>query len=360
MQVCPSSAPEQAVRSVSDWMRRHVSDPHVRASLRDDYRSRAAYKLIDINSRLRVIAPGSTVIDLGSAPGSWTQVAVRAARAETRVTQPDAILGAPPPSIGPPPASTTASGGVSRRQRVSVLGLASAEVLSRPYAATAARDRGGLSPAARPTTQTSGGSGGGLAGCVVAVDISPMVDVAGATFIRGDFTKDETRSAIQQVLMQQGATDGRADAVLSDMAHSFVGSGTADHALQMRLSWTALVFAAQSLRHGGNVVVKARYGDEYRLLCLAVKGRFGKVGRWRRGLWLGCALAVSAPPIPSQMVEVKPPASRAESAEAYVVGLGFCGSGDAAARRALEGANSDRDARLIAACLADHGLQWGG
>ena len=112
-----------------------------------------------------------------------------------------------------------------------------------------------------------------------------MVDVAGATFIRGDFTKAGTRAAIQQALTQRGGPDGSAAPVLSDMAHSFVGSGAADHTLQMQLSWTALVFAVQSLRRGGNVVVKARYGDEYRLLCLAIKGRFGKVGcsLWGRG-----------------------------------------------------------------------------
>lgn len=64
-------------RSKRAWIQRHLADPYVQAANREGYRSRAAYKLIEIDDRDRLIRPGSTVVDLGAAPGSWTQVIVR-------------------------------------------------------------------------------------------------------------------------------------------------------------------------------------------------------------------------------------------------------------------------------------------
>src|SRR3954468_12766133 len=58
----------------SDWMRAHVRDPYVRRARDSGYRSRAAYKLIEIAERDRLLRPGATVVDLGAAPGSWSQV----------------------------------------------------------------------------------------------------------------------------------------------------------------------------------------------------------------------------------------------------------------------------------------------
>ena len=113
----------------------------------------------------------------------------------------------------------------------------------------------------------------GSAGRVIALDLSPMVLVPGSTFILGDFRAPVTRYAIESSLNGPNTID----VVLSDMAHSFIGSGTTDHTLQMQLAWTALVFAIQNLRTGGNVAIKTRYGDEYRLFCLAVKSCFTKV-----------------------------------------------------------------------------------
>jgi 23S rRNA (uridine2552-2'-O)-methyltransferase len=63
-------------RSNRAWIERHINDPYVQAATRDGYRSRAAYKLIEIDRRDRLLRPGALVIDLGAAPGSWTQVAV--------------------------------------------------------------------------------------------------------------------------------------------------------------------------------------------------------------------------------------------------------------------------------------------
>lgn len=71
------SAPKKKHRSNPEWIRRHVTDPFVKRSVQDGFRSRAAYKLTEIDERDRLLRPGMTVIDLGAAPGSWSQVARR-------------------------------------------------------------------------------------------------------------------------------------------------------------------------------------------------------------------------------------------------------------------------------------------
>ena len=62
-------------KSNKDWMQEHVNDPYVQKAKLDGYRSRAAYKLIEIDNKDKLINPGSVIVDLGSAPGSWSQVA---------------------------------------------------------------------------------------------------------------------------------------------------------------------------------------------------------------------------------------------------------------------------------------------
>lgn len=62
-------------RSKRSWMQRHVNDPWVQRSQKDGYRSRASYKLLEIDDRHRLLKPGLTVVDLGAAPGGWSQVA---------------------------------------------------------------------------------------------------------------------------------------------------------------------------------------------------------------------------------------------------------------------------------------------
>lgn len=64
-------------RSSGRWLQRHVSDPYVQRSKREGYRARSAYKLLEIDDRDRVLRPGATVVDLGAAPGGWSQVAAR-------------------------------------------------------------------------------------------------------------------------------------------------------------------------------------------------------------------------------------------------------------------------------------------
>src|SRR5579859_3618040 len=71
--------------SSKQWLRRHVNDPYVQRSKREGYRSRSAYKLTEIDDRDKVLEPGMLVVDLGSAPGGWSQVAAKRVGAKGRV-----------------------------------------------------------------------------------------------------------------------------------------------------------------------------------------------------------------------------------------------------------------------------------
>lgn len=78
--------PKKKHRSNPAWIKRHVTDPYVKRSVQEGYRSRAAYKLIEIAEAGRLLKPGMTVVDLGAAPGSWTQVVRR------KLTAPDGTV----------------------------------------------------------------------------------------------------------------------------------------------------------------------------------------------------------------------------------------------------------------------------
>src|SRR3954466_10988457 len=71
--------------SSKQWLRRHVNDPYVQRSKKEGYRSRSAYKLTEIDERDRLFKPGQVVVDLGAAPGGWTQVAAQRVGSKGRV-----------------------------------------------------------------------------------------------------------------------------------------------------------------------------------------------------------------------------------------------------------------------------------
>ncbi|MGE0355807.1 MAG: RlmE family RNA methyltransferase [Burkholderiales bacterium] len=83
--------------SSKQWLRRHVNDPYVQRSRKEGYRSRAAYKLLEIDERDRLLAPGAVVVDLGAAPGGWTQVAVARTGSKGRVVAIDLLPMEPVP-----------------------------------------------------------------------------------------------------------------------------------------------------------------------------------------------------------------------------------------------------------------------
>jgi 23S rRNA (uridine2552-2'-O)-methyltransferase len=205
-------------RSLSStlWLERQLNDPYVAEAKRLGYRSRAAFKLIQLDDRFGFLKPGAKVVDLGAAPGGWTQVAVE-------------------------------------------------RVLSKD----------------------------GKQGRVVGLDLTPVDPIAGAELITGDFLADDAPDRLKRAL------GGPADVVLSDMAAPATGHAQTDHLRIIGLAEAAHAFATEILRPGGVFVAKVLQGGSTRDLLSALKRDFREVRH------------------------VKPMASRADSAEIYVVAQGF-------------------------------------
>jgi len=192
------------------WLQRQLNDPYVRAAKEQGWRSRAAFKLIELDDRFHLIGKGIKVVDLGAAPGGWAQVAVK---------------------------------------------------------------RG--------------------AGRVVGVDLLPMDPISGATILQGDFMDDAMPGQLADLL------GGKADLVLSDMAPNTTGHNATDHLRIMALADLALHFAVEMLADGGGFVAKVFQGGSERAMLERMKRSFATVRH------------------------AKPPASRKESSELYVVATGF-------------------------------------
>lgn len=203
------------------WLQRQLNDPYVAEAKKRGYRSRAAFKLLQLDDQFRFLKPGARVVDLGAAPGGWTQVAV---------------------------------------ERV------------------------------KP-----GAKAGRSAGVVVGIDITPVEPIAGATVLAKDFYDEDAPAELTALL------GGPADVVLSDMAASATGDTQVDHMRIMGLAEAAHDFARQILKPGGTFVAKVLRGGTERTLLDLLKKDFTKVRH------------------------VKPEASRADSAEMYVIGTGFRG-----------------------------------
>jgi 23S rRNA (uridine2552-2'-O)-methyltransferase len=197
----------------AEWLRRQLNDPYVVAAKQQGWRSRAAFKLLELDDRFHVIARGARVVDLGAAPGGWSQVALRHG-----------------------------------------------------------------------------------AGSVVGVDLLPMDPIPGATLLVGDFNDP----AMPERLV--AALGGKADVVLSDMAPNTTGHAATDHLRIMALAELAAAFAREVLAPGGAFVAKVFQGGSERAMLEALKRDFASVRH------------------------AKPPASRKESSELYVVAMGFRGA----------------------------------
>ncbi len=204
--------------SSARWLKRQLSDPYVAAAQRQGYRARSAYKLAEIDDKLKLVKRGARVIDLGAAPGGWAQVALERA-----------------------------------------------------------------------------GPGGRLVG----MDLQEVEPLAGATFLLGDVRDAETAERLRAAL------GSPADLVLSDMAAPATGHAATDHLRTMALVEAALEIADALLAPGGGFVAKVLQGGTERELLTRLKRNFAKVQH------------------------VKPPASRKDSAELYVVATGFRGAGEA-------------------------------
>jgi 23S rRNA (uridine2552-2'-O)-methyltransferase len=210
-------------RSVSStrWLERQLNDPYVAEAKKRGYRSRAAFKLLQMDERFHFLKPGARVVDLGAAPGGWTQVAAE-------------------------------------------------QVLKNGK------------------------------GKIVGIDILEMEPVPGAEILHLDFMTEEAPDRLK-ALLGDGNQGGEADVVLSDMAASATGHQQTDHLKIMALAETAYQFAAEVLAPGGAFIAKVLQGGATGDLLKMLKQDFAEVRH------------------------VKPPASRKDSAEIYVVALGFRG-----------------------------------
>jgi 23S rRNA (uridine2552-2'-O)-methyltransferase len=198
------------------WLTRQINDPYVARAKREGFRSRAAYKLAEIDDKFHLLKAGARVVDLGAAPGGWSEIAAR--------------------GVGP-------------------------------------------------------------SGRVVALDILEMKPIAGIDFLQLDFLDDTAPAKLKALL------GGKADVVLSDMAANATGHRQTDHLRIMALAEAAALFAREVLAPGGAFLCKVlQGGTEARLL-----------GELKRDF--------------ETVKHVKPPASRSDSAELYLLARGFRGGG---------------------------------
>jgi 23S rRNA (uridine2552-2'-O)-methyltransferase len=199
------------------WLSRQLNDPFVAEARRQGYRSRSAFKLAQLDDKVPFLKRGARVVDLGAAPGGWTQVAVE--------------------RVGPK-------------------------------------------------------------GLVVGIDVTEVEAIAGAVLVTGDVRSEESLDGVRAEL------GGAADVVLSDMAAPATGHAKTDHLRIMGLVEIALDFAELVLAPGGTFVAKVLQGGT----------EAGLLARLKQGF--------------TSVRHVKPPASRSDSAEMYVVATGFRGAGE--------------------------------
>ena len=200
--------------SSTRWLKRQLNDPYIAEAEKLGYRGRAAFKLKEIDEKIGCLKPGTTIIDLGAAPGGWCQIATEK-------------------------------------------------------------------------------------GCkVIAIDLLEMDELPDVTFLQMDFMDDEAPAILKETLMAQ-TQDGLTDLVLSDIAPNTMGHKQTDHLRIMAVVEAAYHFATEVLRPGGTFIAKVFQGGAQDTLLKEMKKQFKTVKH------------------------IKPPASRKESAEQYVVAQGF-------------------------------------
>lgn len=211
-----------AKKSSVAWLQRQAADPYVARAQREGYRARAAYKLIEMNEKFHFLKNGQVVVDLGAAPGSWSQYVAREF----------------------------------------------------------------------PKSK------------IFAMDLLEIKPIVGVEFYQGDFTTDAALEWLEAQLKLPPVGEGEngpVDVVLSDMAPNTVGHKKTDHIRQMVLLEYAFDFAVRALKPGGTFVAKSFTGGTTGELLKQIKEKFDKV------------------------YHIKPPSSRKDSVEMFIVGLGFRG-----------------------------------
>ena len=203
------------------WIERHINDPYVQRAKTEGFRARAAYKLLEIDEKHQILKGAKRIIDLGAAPGSWSQIA----------------------------AKVTDSTDTDIR--------------------------------------------------VAAIDFLEMAPVPGVKFFQMDFLEDDAPRLLTEAL------DGPPDVVISDMAAPTTGHKRTDHLRTMHLCEVAAHFAIETLAEGGHFLAKTFQGGTEADLLTMLKRNF------------------------RQVIHIKPPSSRSESVEMYLLAKDFRGGGDA-------------------------------
>ena len=204
------------------WLERQLNDPYVKRANADGFRGRAAYKIAELDERFRFLVPGARVVDLGCAPGGWSQIAA---------------------------------------ERVNALG-----------------ERKGKK-----------------VGTVLGIDLKEVEPIPGVQLHVLDFLEEGADDKVKEWL------GGNADVVMSDMAASASGHKQTDHIRIIALVEAAIYFALDVLEEGGTFVAKVLAGGAEEQMLLVLKKNFKKT------------------------IHVKPPSSRQDSSEKFVIATGFKG-----------------------------------
>ncbi|MDI6644764.1 MAG: SAM-dependent methyltransferase [Methanobacteriaceae archaeon] len=199
---------------MSNWKSEHDREHYYKKAKKEKYRSRASFKLLQLNNKFKIIKKGYKVLDLGAAPGGWSQVALELV---------------------------------------------------------------------------------GDDGLVLAVDLQRIRKFENENFhfIQGDFTQEETINHIYRIL------ENKADVIISDASPKLSGIKDIDHLISIELAETVLNIAGEILKPGGNVIIKAFQGEEYKNLLQKIKKMFKLVKT------------------------TKPQSSKQKSSEMYIVAKGF-------------------------------------
>ena len=208
-----------AHKSSAAWIQRQANDPYVARAKKEGYRARAAYKIIEMNEKYHFLKNGQVVVDLGAAPGSWSQYVAREF----------------------------------------------------------------------PNTK------------VFAMDLLEIKPINGVEFYQGDFTTDEALRWLEEKVNLTDAGAGTVDVVKSDMAPNTVGHKKTDHLRQIVLLEYAFDFALRALKKGGTFVAKSFTGGATNDLVKQIKEHFEDVHY------------------------IKPPSSRKDSVEMFIVATNFRG-----------------------------------
>ena len=206
-------------KSSAAWIQRQANDPYVARAQKEGYRARAAYKIIEMNEKYHFLKNGQVVVDLGAAPGSWSQYVAREF----------------------------------------------------------------------PKTK------------IFAMDLLEIKPINGVEFYQGDFTGDDALRWLNEKLNLSEDSGGTVDVVMSDMAPNTVGHKKTDHIRQMVLLEYALDFALHALKKDGTFVAKSFTGGATNDLVKQIKEHFADVHY------------------------IKPPSSRKDSVEMFIVATGFKG-----------------------------------